>query len=136
MNARILVVEDETIVQLDLQHRLERMGHSVVGTATTGEEAVAKAIDLKPDLVLMDMRLEGPMDGIEAARRIHDEQDTPVVYVTAFAASLEDSNAQKLGGPVLSKPYRTTELASTIARTLASADGVGASTWEQSKPGL
>ncbi len=136
MNARILVVEDETIVQLDLQHRLERMGHSVIGTATTGEEAVAKAIDLKPDLVLMDVRLEGPMDGIEAARRIHAEQDTPVVYVTAYAATLQGADAQKLGGPFLSKPYRTTELKSAIARSLANSTGASAIAGEQSNSEL
>jgi CheY-like chemotaxis protein len=118
MKARILVAEDESIVQLDLTHRLERMGHTVIGTATTGEEAVAKAIELKPDLILMDVRLEGPMNGIEAARRIRAEQSTPVVYVTAYAATLGDADHRELGGPVLSKPYRTTELQTTIARTL------------------
>ncbi|MFL6416417.1 MAG: response regulator [Bryobacteraceae bacterium] len=130
MNARILVVEDEPIVQLDLQHRLERMGHTVIGTATTGEEAVAKAIDLKPDLVLMDVSLEGSIDGIEAARRIHAEQDTPVVYVTAYAATFDEATPRELGGSFLSKPYRTTELKSAIARILESSASVGASARE------
>src|SRR5215217_7190382 len=67
MSARILVVEDESIVQLDLQSRLRRLGHSVVGFASRGEEAIAKAVDLVPDLVLMDVHLQGPMDGMEAA---------------------------------------------------------------------
>jgi CheY-like chemotaxis protein len=134
MKARILVAEDESIVQLDLKHRLERMGHTVVAMATTGEEALAKAIELKPDLVLMDVRLEGPMDGIEAARRIRAQQETPVVYVTAFAATLGDEMVQKLGGPLLSKPYRTTELQSTIARTLANVGDTQPGPPKQSEP--
>jgi CheY-like chemotaxis protein len=79
MKGRILIVEDESIVRLDLQQRLERMGHTVVGLASEGEEAVAKAVELKPDLILMDVRLEGEMDGIEAAGRIRERQATPVI---------------------------------------------------------
>jgi CheY-like chemotaxis protein len=82
MKARILIVEDESIVQLDLQRRLQRMGHSVVGMASQGEEAIAKTIELKPDLVIIDVRLDGAMDGLEAARHIRAKQGTPVVYVT------------------------------------------------------
>jgi two-component system, cell cycle sensor histidine kinase and response regulator CckA len=118
MNARILIVEDETIVQLDLQRRLEQMGHTVVGLAARGEEAVAKAHELKPDLVLMDVRLEGPMDGIEAAKRIRATQKTPVVYVTAYASTIEDAK-QDVFGPCVTKPFRTTELQAVIARTLS-----------------
>jgi two-component system, sensor histidine kinase len=118
MSARILIVEDETIVQFDLQQRLERMGYSVVGLASRGDEAVAKAVELKPDLVLMDVRLDGPMDGIEAARQIRARQGTPVVYLTAYAATLEESEPQDVFGPFLSKPFRTHELQSTLARIL------------------
>jgi CheY-like chemotaxis protein len=132
MKARILIVEDEAIVQLDLQRRLEQMGHTVVGTASRGEEAVAMASELEPDLILMDVRLEGPMDGIEAARRIRATQGTAVVYVTAYAGTLED--AQDVFGPCLSKPFRTAELQSTIARTLAKAGG-GDGDAPQSEPG-
>src|SRR5437868_535658 len=118
MNAKILIVEDESIVQLDLQQRLERMGHRVVGVASRGEEAVAKALELKPDLVIMDVSLEGAMNGIEAARRIRQAQGTPVVYVTAYAGALATAEAFGAVGPCLSKPFRTTELQSTIAQTL------------------
>jgi two-component system, cell cycle sensor histidine kinase and response regulator CckA len=119
MKARILIVEDESIVQLDLQSRLQRMGHSVVGMASRGEEAIAKAVELKPDLVLMDIRLDGPMDGIEAARRIRAQQGTPVVYVTAYAAMFDEAAQQDVFGPCVSKPFRTTELEAAITRTLA-----------------
>jgi CheY-like chemotaxis protein len=125
MKARILIVEDESIVQLDLQRRLERLGHSVVGTASRGEEAVSKAVELKPDLVIMDVRLDGAMDGIEAARRIRGEQGTPVVYVTAYASTFDDAPAQDVFGPCVSKPFRTTELQSAIDRTLAAGGNNG-----------
>ncbi len=124
MKAKILIVEDESIVQLDLQRRLERMGYSVIGVAARGDEAVAKAVELKPDLVIMDVHLEGAMDGIEAARRIHAEQKTPVVYITAYAGSLERTEQQDIFGPCLSKPFRTTELQSTIVRTLTPPKGI------------
>jgi CheY-like chemotaxis protein len=118
MNARILIVEDESIVQLDLRRRLERMGHSVLGMASRGDEAIAKAVELKPDLVIMDVRLEGPMDGIEAAHRIRAEQGTPVVYVTAYAPMFEEAAQQDVFGPCVSKPFRTTELQLAITRIL------------------
>ena len=124
MNARILIVEDESIVQLDLQRRLERLGHSVIGVASKGEEAIAKAAELKPDLVIMDVRLDGSMDGIEAARRIRAEQGTPIVYVTAYASSLDKVAQQDVFGPCVSKPFRTTELETAISRTLAGQSGL------------
>jgi two-component system, cell cycle sensor histidine kinase and response regulator CckA len=117
MKARILVVEDESIVQLDLQTRLRRLGHSVIGVASRGEEAVAKAVDLAPDLVLMDVRLEGAMDGLEAARRIRAEREIPIIFVTAFADSTEPELIQLLR-PCLSKPFATPELQAAIARAL------------------
>jgi len=118
MNARILIVEDESIVQLDLQTRLRRLGYAVVGVAARGEEAVAKAAELVPDLVLMDVRLNGPMDGIEAARRIRSERLIPIVYVTAYADSFDPVTSEPLR-PRLSKPFRTPELQAAIAQALA-----------------
>ncbi|AWB06537.1 hybrid sensor histidine kinase/response regulator (plasmid) [Azospirillum humicireducens] len=83
--ARILIVEDDRIVARDIQHQLSRMGHVVVGMSASGEEAVRLAGSHRPDLVLMDIRLEGEMDGIEAARLIRDSQGIPVVFLTAYA---------------------------------------------------
>ncbi|MBC8167966.1 MAG: response regulator [Bryobacteraceae bacterium] len=123
MKARILIVEDESIVQLDLQNRLERLGYSVVGTASRGEEAIAKAVELTPDLVLMDVRLEGAMDGVEAARQIREVQGTPVIYLTAYEAMFPDAVRREVLRPCLSKPFRTAELQSAIDRTLADLNG-------------
>ncbi|KAA0596203.1 PAS domain S-box-containing protein [Azospirillum lipoferum] len=83
--ARILIVEDDRIVARDIQHQLSRMGHVVVGMSASGEDAVRLACSQQPDLVLMDIRLEGEMDGIEAARRIRDAQRIPIVFLTAYA---------------------------------------------------
>ena len=84
-NAKILIVEDESIVALDLENRLRSLRYSVAAVAASGEEAIQKAAETHPNLVLMDIRLSGDMDGIEAAEKIRARLDIPVVYLTAFA---------------------------------------------------
>lgn len=116
MMARILIVEDEQIVQLDLQHRLQRLGHAVVGAATSGSEAIAKAAELKPDLVLMDVRLEGAMDGIEAASQICAARETPVLLLTAHPSDVERPQSRVL--PRVLKPFRIAELKAAIEKAL------------------
>ena len=73
---RILLVEDEILIAEDARLHLERMGYVVVGTAASGPEA-CKAAELRPDLILMDVRLQGAMNGVEAARRIRSQADIP-----------------------------------------------------------
>jgi AmiR/NasT family two-component response regulator len=80
---RILIVEDEAIIAADLQRRLTLMGYEVVGMAASGEVAVRLARTLKPELVLMDINLQGEMDGTQAAHQLHAELQLPVVYLTA-----------------------------------------------------
>jgi CheY-like chemotaxis protein len=100
---RILIVEDEILIAEDLRISVQKMGHEVVGIAGQGPEAVQKALATHPDVILMDVRLDGPMDGVEAARRIRSRADIPIVYVTAHAsvlASLEiDNRCTRLGKP-------------------------------------
>ncbi|MDQ7054267.1 MAG: response regulator [candidate division KSB1 bacterium] len=84
---RVLIVEDENIVALDIQNRLQRLGYEVVGVASSGELAIRVALDTRPDLLLMDIRLKGKMDGIEAAKAIIKQLQIPVVYLTAYADS-------------------------------------------------
>jgi len=116
---RILVVEDENIVARDICARLEHFGYSVSEPVATGEEAIARARELKPDLVLMDIMLRGPMDGIQAASAIRLEMDVPVVYLTAF---VDDKNLQraKVTEPFgyLLKPFEERELRITIEMAL------------------
>uniref|UniRef100_B8DIV5 histidine kinase n=1 Tax=Nitratidesulfovibrio vulgaris (strain DSM 19637 / Miyazaki F) TaxID=883 RepID=B8DIV5_NITV9 len=111
----VVIVDDEQIVALDIRRTLERLGYAVPAMAADGEEAVRMAGELRPDLVLMDIRLRGPMDGIEAAARIARQYGVPVVFLTAFsdAATLERA---KECGPFgfLVKPFEERELHSTI----------------------
>ncbi len=113
--ARILVVEDENIVAKDLAQTLTSLGYQVCGVAASGEDAVRAAHECRPDLVLMDIRLRGDIDGIEAARRIHEEMETPVVFLTAHAdqATLERAAAAEPSGYVL-KPFDDHDLHVTL----------------------
>jgi CheY-like chemotaxis protein len=83
--AKILVVEDEFIIAKALQESLTEMGYEVIDPVATGERAVDVATRLKPDVVLMDIQLEGQMDGIQAAQRIQNALGIPVVYLTAHS---------------------------------------------------
>jgi PAS domain S-box-containing protein len=107
----ILVVEDEQIVALELKDRLTRMGHSVVGIVTSGEEAIEESRRLRPDLIVMDIRLQGELDGIDAATAIRKELDTAIVYLTAYAdeTTLQRAKITQPYGYVL-KPFHEREL--------------------------
>ena len=118
MGSRILVVEDEKIIQLDLQYQLEQLGYVVAGVASTGEEAVEKAAQLEPDLVLMDVRLKGAMDGIEAARRIQAAREVPVIYLTAQDQGHPPEQPDGDLRPSLHKPFRTGDLQRAVAMAL------------------
>ncbi len=84
LEQKIMVVEDEGLIAADLQSRLERAGYSVPPVAGTGAEALKIIRETSPDLVLMDIRLRGDLDGIEVAEQIRREMDIPVVYLTAY----------------------------------------------------
>lgn len=112
---RVLVVEDENIVAKDIVQSLKNTGYAVAGMAASGEEAISKAEALKPDLVLMDIMLQGEMDGIEAARRITVELGLPVVYLTAYADAdtLARAKVTTPFGYIL-KPFEDRELHTVI----------------------
>jgi PAS domain S-box-containing protein len=112
---RILVVEDETIVSMDLQNSLKYLGYEVVGAAVSGPEAISKADKTRPDLVLMDIILKGEMDGIQAAESIYSRLGIPVIFLTA---STDDKTLQraKVTEPFgyMIKPFEERELHSHI----------------------
>jgi CheY-like chemotaxis protein len=85
MSINILVVEDESIVRKDIEQSLKKLGYQIVGHADTGERAVELALSLQPDIIMMDIMLKGKMTGIEAANKIKQEKDIPVIYLTAYA---------------------------------------------------
>ena len=115
MKSRILIVEDELIVALDIKTRLERKGYLVTGMASRGEEALALVQADAPDLVLMDIKLGGEIDGIETTQRIYDFADVPVVYLTAFADD-ETLQRAKLSQPFgyILKPFEERDLITNI----------------------
>jgi CheY-like chemotaxis protein len=117
--ARILIVEDESIVVLDLEHRLGHLGYAVCAVAASGAEAIQKAAASRPDLVLMDIRLRGEMDGIEAAKTIGARFDIPVVYLTALADrdTLQRAEATAPYG-YIHKPFDDNELYKVIEAAL------------------
>jgi len=80
----ILVVEDESIVAKDIQVCLRKLGYNVIGICSTGESAVEKALDERPDLIMMDIMLKGEMSGIQAAAAIRKDHDIPVIFLTAY----------------------------------------------------
>lgn len=117
---RVLIVEDETIIALDVQGILAGLGYEVAGIASTGEAAVQKALSLKPDIILMDILLAGKMDGIDAAREIRKTHDIPIIYLTANAdRATVDRAHDTLPYAYLNKPIHERDLYSNIesART-------------------
>jgi PAS domain S-box-containing protein len=83
--ARILVVEDERLVATDISQCLQQLGYKVIATAVSAVEALRQAVLKSPDLVLMDIKLKGGIDGVQAAEALYERMDIPVVYLTAFA---------------------------------------------------
>ena len=110
-NDHVLVVEDEVFIAVSLQKKLEDFGYIVTDIATTGEEAIEKAISTHPDLILMDIVLSGEMDGITAARRIWDQFKIPIIYLTAYGdeKNLKRAKTTSPYGYLL-KPFNDREL--------------------------
>ena len=112
---RILIVEDQKLIAADLENTLRRLGYDVVGAASSGEDAITKTEELRPNVVLMDVRLRGPMDGIQAAAAIRDRLDVPILYLTAYADEQTILRA-KVTTPFgyLVKPFNERELRAAI----------------------
>jgi len=85
LKKKILIVEDESIIAIDIKNCLIGLGYEVVGISSTGEDAITKAIELKPNLILMDIHLDSELDGVETADKIRTLLDIPIIYLTAHA---------------------------------------------------
>lgn len=118
--ASILIIEDESIVAMDILLSLKNLGYTIAGHSERGEGAIKKAGELQPDLVLMDIGLKGQMDGIESAKQIRAQFDLPVVFLTAFAdpITLERAREAEPYGYLL-KPFDEQELVNTIESALS-----------------
>jgi PAS domain S-box-containing protein len=115
----IVIVEDERIAAEDVRRRLESWGYHVGAVVSSGEEAVQTAESSRPDLMLMDIKLKGKMDGVEAAHRIQARTNIPVIYTTAHAdsATLQRAHVTEPFG-LINKPYDDEQMRSAISMTL------------------
>ena len=113
--ARILVVDDERIVAQDISESLQNMGFEIVGVAQSGLQAIDLAVTLRPDLIMMDIVLQGEMDGIQAAGIIREKVDIPCVFLTAYSdpGVLERAKATEPAGYIV-KPFEEAGLRSTV----------------------
>ncbi|MBF0464783.1 MAG: PAS domain S-box protein [Nitrospirae bacterium] len=118
-SGRIFVVDDEVIISQDITVTLKKLGYDVVGSASTGQDAIDKVLELKPDLILMDIQLIGDIDGIEAAREIHNYYDIPVIFVSSYSDDQLLKRA-KVTGPFgyILKPFDDRSLYASIEMTL------------------
>ncbi|HTY52448.1 MAG TPA: response regulator [Methanomicrobiales archaeon] len=113
--SKVLVVDDEAIITMQLEERLTTLGYEVAGMAASGEEAVEKARRLSPDIILMDIVMPGRMNGIEAAKQINEQLGIPVVFVTSYAddAIIEKAKAARPYGYIV-KPFNELEIKAAI----------------------
>jgi len=126
-NVNILIVEDERITAEDIKKALNSVGFNVPAIVASGEEAIKACEELKPDLVLMDIKLEGKMDGIQAAEKIRSKTGIPIIYLTAYSdekivqrAKITEPSGFILKQPYgfLRKPFEESELNTAIEITL------------------
>jgi PAS domain S-box-containing protein len=112
---RIMIVEDQRLIAADIENTLRKIGYDIAGSFASGEEVVAMAFDLHPDLILMDIRLRGELDGIQAAEAIRARADVPIVYLTAYAdeETIARAKATTPFGYVV-KPFNERELRAAI----------------------
>jgi two-component system cell cycle sensor histidine kinase/response regulator CckA len=112
---QILIVEDDNIIAMELEERLRGLEYKVCGVSSSGQDAIAQAHRLRPDLVLMDIRLRGAMDGVEAAAEIRSQLDIPVIYLTAYAdkSTLQRAKVTEPYGYIL-KPFEERELNTAV----------------------
>lgn len=115
MTTKVLIAEDEALVALDITHELESAGYNVVGQVSSGKAAVDKALELRPDVILMDITMPGELDGIQAAEEIGRKLGAPIIFVTAHSdeVTLQRAKLSRPSGYVM-KPFEPNELRANI----------------------
>ncbi|MBW1723904.1 MAG: response regulator [Deltaproteobacteria bacterium] len=110
-----MIVEDEAVIALRLEQRLIEMGYDVIGTICSGEAVVENARSFQPNLILMDIMLNGDLDGIDAAMIVKEELDIPIIFLTAYSDDKLIERAKKVDAfGYLVKPVRDRELKAAI----------------------
>jgi signal transduction histidine kinase len=116
----ILIVEDELLIAKNLSHKLESLGYQIVGIVSCGADAIQRAGEMKPDLILMDIVIKGDIDGIETAVIINQKFDIPIIYTTAYADDETLQRAENTGSyGYLLKPFKQREVHATIKIALS-----------------
>ena len=116
----ILIVEDELLIAKNLSYKLEKLGYQIADIVSSGADAIQRARELRPDLILMDIVIKGDIDGIETAAIINQELDIPIIYTTAYADDETLQRAEKTGSyGYLLKPFKEREMHATIKIALS-----------------
>jgi CheY-like chemotaxis protein len=117
---RVMIVEDELLVAWHLESLAREQNLDVCALVPDGDGAIEQATDLDADLILMDIRLAGRMDGIEAARRIREQRETPIIFITAHGDPTTRAQIERVlpGVPVLAKPVTAARLKEAIASVM------------------
>lgn len=119
-SVNILIVEDEALIAMDIRMTVESLGFRTLGTAFSGEESLRKAESLHPDLILMDIKLRGEMDGVTAADEIYSRFGVPVIYLSAYTDDQTLLRTRRPGSyGCLPKPFEPFDLRDAIARSVA-----------------
>jgi two-component system, response regulator PdtaR len=122
---KILVVEDELVLQLMLEHMLKKMGFTHIEKTTKGKTAIQKGIKEDFDLILMDIMLQDEVDGIESYRQICEKKNVPVIYITGNTDPRNKERAQQYGYyDYIGKPITFSYLKMTIKRLLSEQNGI------------
>ena len=112
---KILVVEDELLISMEIQDRLHSLGHIVVGAAPSSEQAISCYVENNPDLIFMDIKLQDDVDGIETATHIRTFSDVPIIFVTAYSNKESKMRAEEIPFSLLiNKPFSEYEINSAI----------------------
>ncbi len=124
---KVLIVEDDKLLALVEERLVERLGFEVVGTAVTGEQAIAMVKDSKPDIILMDISLKGDMDGIEAVEKIRESASTPVIYLSGNSDKFNFERAKKTDFvDYLVKPVTADDLIGPLKKAVTVLTSIGA----------
>ncbi len=122
-NVSVLIVEDEFLAAWHLQKELRRLGYTVAQPVASGEQAIERAAREQPDVILMDIRLAGAIDGIEAAREIISRRAIPIIFMTGYSDDETKERAQKLEpAAYLIKPLQVYQVESAIDSALTAMD--------------
>ena len=114
---KILIVEDDMIISLVVENMIKKLGHNLVGKSASGEEAIDLALEHKPDIILMDIRLKGEMDGIEAVTKIKEQIETDVIYLTGNSDKVNYDRAHATKCiDLISKPFTIGELTRSLEK--------------------